>query len=358
MESIDNNIKKATTWKAPACVHDRISKDNNINFLRLFLAYMVVFFHSAELSGSSYPFSKFFDGEIAVYGFFIISGFLIIRSYWSSPSLKDYYIRRSKRLLPAYFIVVIGCIVFLSYYSSLSTSDYFKSSQTIKYFFSNIIFLNFLQPSLPGVFAENRLQAVNGSLWTIKVEVCFYVILPIIGHLMSKLKTKFRMNLLLCFLYVFGLAYKFLCLHIAEKSGNKIFVELSRQLPGAIQYFAVGIFCAVNYELIRKYEKYLVVPAIIIVAIYYALGNWYLLPIGLGVIVMYIGFNFKRLNGIGKIGDYSYGVYIFHFPIIQILTSLGYFKLNKDVTLLVVLGLVFSISYLSWHFLEKKVLKR
>jgi peptidoglycan/LPS O-acetylase OafA/YrhL len=113
-----------------------------------------------------------------------------------------------------------------------------------------------------------------------------------------------------------------------------------------------------NYKLFNKHGKYFAIPGIIILIIYFTMGNEYLLPIGLGFIIMFIGFNFSFLNNIGKIGDYSYGVYIFHFPIIQTLVTFGYFNLNKYVTLLVILGTVFSVSYMSWHFLEKKVLKR
>jgi peptidoglycan/LPS O-acetylase OafA/YrhL len=65
----------------PEYIVGDISKNNNINFLRLLLAYMVVVFHSMSLSGNRYPLGKLFDGHIAVCGFFIISGFLIIRSY-------------------------------------------------------------------------------------------------------------------------------------------------------------------------------------------------------------------------------------------------------------------------------------
>jgi peptidoglycan/LPS O-acetylase OafA/YrhL len=93
-----------------------------------------------------------------------------------------------------------------------------------------------------------------------------------------------------------------------------------------MQFFAVGIFCAVNYDMVHKYDKYLIIPGVIILMVYYIFGNEYLLPIGLGIIIMFTGFNFRKLNNIWKNGDYSYGVYIFHFPIIQILVELGAFK--------------------------------
>jgi peptidoglycan/LPS O-acetylase OafA/YrhL len=325
-----------------------ISKNNNINFLRLLLAYMVVIFHSMSLSGNQYPLGKLFDGHIAVCGFFIISGFLIMRSYWSSNCLKDYLIKRCKRLLPAYCFVIIICMIGLSLISNLPAEEYFKSPQLIKYFVANIFFMNFLQPSLPGVFIGNPgNMAVDGSLWTIKIEIGFYLIVPIIAYILGKCKTKKRINILLACMYLFGYIYNFVCLYMAKKMEN-----------GFIQYFAVGIFCVINYDLIRKYDKFLIIPGIIILVLYYTIGNECLLPIGLGIIIMYIGFNFKRLNNIGKNGDYSYGAYIYHYPLIQILIALGYFKLNKYITLLIVMGTVFSMAYISWNFLERKFLKR
>jgi peptidoglycan/LPS O-acetylase OafA/YrhL len=150
--------------KAPECFTDTIQKNNNLNFLRLLLAYIVVIYHSMTLSGYKYPLAKLFDGHIAVCGFFIISGFLIIRSFWSSDSLREYVVKRCKRLLPAYFVVIIICTLFLSLLSNLSIMEYFKSGQLIKYLFSNIFFMNFLQPSLPGVFIENKNYAINRSL--------------------------------------------------------------------------------------------------------------------------------------------------------------------------------------------------
>jgi peptidoglycan/LPS O-acetylase OafA/YrhL len=344
--------------RKPECVRSILDKNNNLNFLRLLLAYIVVIFHSRTLSGSQYPLEKLFDGHIAVCGFFIISGFLIIRSCWSSNSLLDYFIKRCKRLLPAYFFVIVICMIGLSLFSNLSTLEYFKSSQLFKYFITNISFMNFLQPSLPGVFLENGSRAVNRSLWTIKIEIGFYIIVPIIAYILNKLKTKKRMNLFLTFLYLFGCLYNFVCLYISQKMENRFIEELAHQLPGFIQFFAVGIFCAVNYDLVNKYGKYLIIPGVIILVIYYISGNEYLLPIGLGIIIMFIGFNFHKLNNIGKNGDYSYGIYIFHFPIIQILVALGYFEINKNIALLIVIGTVFSVSYISWNFLEKKILKR
>jgi peptidoglycan/LPS O-acetylase OafA/YrhL len=327
--------------------------------LRLLLAYIVVIFHTISLSGYKYQLEKLFDGHIAVCGFFIISGFLIIRSCWSSNSLINYFVKRCRRLLPAYWLVIIICIIGLSFFSNSSAVDYFRSPQLIKYFVANISFMNFLQPTLPGVFiANNNNMAVNGSLWTIKIEIGFYIIAPLIAHILYKLNTKKRINIFLTCLYIFGYTYNAVCMYISNKMESGFIEELAHQLPGFIQFFAVGIFCVINYDLVHKFDKYLIIPGLIIVVIYYITGNEYLLPVGLGIIIMFLGFNFPRLNNIGKNGDYSYGTYIFHYPIIQIMIALGYFKINKNISLLIVMGTVFSMAYISWHFLEKRILKR
>jgi peptidoglycan/LPS O-acetylase OafA/YrhL len=335
-----------------------IDKNNNINFLRLLLAYIVVIYHCITLSGYKYPLWKMFDGHIAVCAFFIISGFLIIRSYCSSESLLDYFVKRCRRLLPAYLLVIFISMTGLSLFSNLTIIEYFRSPQLLKYLIVNIFFMNFLEPSLPGVFMENNFQVVNGSLWTIKLEIGFYIFVPFIVYIFNRLKTKRNINIFLGSLYLFGYLYNFICLYISGKLESRFIEELAHQLPGFIQFFAVGIFYAVNFDSLKKYDKHLILPGIFIVIIYYITGNEYLLPVGLGVVIMFIGFNFRKLNNIGKLGDYSYGAYIFHHPIIQIMVALGYFRVNKNVALLIVMGIVFSVAYISWNFLEKKILKR
>jgi peptidoglycan/LPS O-acetylase OafA/YrhL len=92
--------------------------------------------------------------------------------------------------------------------------------------------------------------------------------------------------------------------------------------------------------------------------LHYIVGTDYLLPISLAVIIFFIGFNFKNINGIGKNSDYSYGIYLVHFPVIQILISLGYFSINKYIAILITICIVFTIAYVIWNVFEKRILKR
>ncbi|MDR2409575.1 MAG: acyltransferase family protein [Bacteroidales bacterium] len=89
---------------------------NNFNFLRLLFAFMVVIGHCRDISGFDYPVLYIVDTHIAVCGFFIISGFLITKSCLYTRSLKEYCIKRAKRLLPAYVFIIFFAAFFCHYF--------------------------------------------------------------------------------------------------------------------------------------------------------------------------------------------------------------------------------------------------
>lgn len=77
----------------------------------------------------------------------------------------------------------------------------------------------------------------------------------------------------------------------------------------------------------------------------------------IGIIVLYIAYSFSFLNNFGKYGDFTYGIYIFHFPIIRVFTTLGLFQdYNPYVMAAVCMLIVVAVGICSWHFFEKKFL--
>ena len=152
---------------------------NNLDFLRLFFALTVVFYHISALTHipAFADFGKYLSGAYAVKSFFVISGMLIYRSHLKSSSLASYLEKRVRRIYPAYFTVVALAAVALLPLSTLPASQYFGLGFW-KYVAANLVFL---KPSgtLPGVFTSNSLQAVNGALWTLRVEVTFYLFVPV-----------------------------------------------------------------------------------------------------------------------------------------------------------------------------------
>lgn len=162
----------------------KLPQKNAFNFIRIICCLIVIYEHAVVLSDSSYVCLGL--RSIAVNVFFILSGFWVTQSYFRSSSLKDFWLKRCKKIFPQYFLLIMTSIFFLSFFSSLSFRNYFFNKDIFKYFIANVITLNFIHPTLPGVFNGINDSAVNGSLWTIKIEIGFYIILPLIILLSKK----------------------------------------------------------------------------------------------------------------------------------------------------------------------------
>ncbi|WP_131327920.1 acyltransferase family protein [Chryseobacterium vrystaatense] len=319
---------------------------NNFDFIRVLLAFIVFVGHLGALSDSSQlTFLTHSPVEVAVFSFFIVSGFLIARSYERSSSLKSYLKKRINRIVPAYLLVVVLCTVLLSLVSTLSFSDYFGSAQVYKYFFWNSIFMNFMSPSLPGVFGN---EAVNGALWTLKIEMCFYFSVPLIFLLFGK-NNRYR-NISLIVLYFLSLIF----LNYFEMAGK---ISISKQLPGSLCYFIGGMLGYFYFDQFIKYKNTLFIIAIITVWIDLILHIKLFSPIMISIIVLYIAYSLKFLNNFGKYGDFTYGIYIFHFPIIRVFATLGLFaNYNPFLMSFVCMLIVIGVGIASWHLYEKKFL--
>ncbi|PWB25383.1 acyltransferase family protein, partial [Flavobacterium sp. HTF] len=178
-----------------------MNNKNCFDFLRFFFAANVLLSHISELSEnkSLYFLSYFANAIIGIKGFFVISGFLVAKSYVNTPSLKTYFIKRAKRILPAYIVLILLSVVVFAYFSTYSFSEYFSAPDVYQYLGWNLIFMNFMQPCLPGLFENNLICAVNGALWTLKIEEGFYLVLPLIFYLIRKTK---KVYIVLISLYI------------------------------------------------------------------------------------------------------------------------------------------------------------
>lgn len=334
-------------------------KQNNFDFLRFYFAFVVVIGHLIFISDVPQfkVFYPFFNTYTSVTGFFIISGFLISKSYSQSKSLKEYFVKRASRLLPAYIFVVSLCALLLSFQSLYSFSAYFSDTGFYKYLLANFTFLNFLHPNLPGVFTSASVTPdVNGALWTLKVEVAFYLSLPIIYTFFRKTNKK---NCFLITLYFISVIYSNSLEYMALAENNTSFSTLAHQLPGFISYFVSGIAVYYYFDEYIKHKNQLLFLGIVFIAIDKIIGYEVFMPIGLALIVFFFAFSFKKLNHFAKYGDISYGIYVFHYPIIKLFTVAGLFtKYNPYLVSTFIIALVLTAGFLSWHLIEKRFLSR
>ena len=331
-----------------------MNNKNCFDFLRFFFAANILLAHLCELSQSkSLEFlSNFSNASIAVKGFFIISGFLVAKSYKNTPSLKEYFIKRAKRILPAYFVVLIVSVLVFSFFSSLSFSEYFSDINVYQYLGWNSIFLNFMHPCLPGLFENNLMCAVNGALWTLKVEEGFYIVLPFIFYAINKSKKPF---LILGSLYFLSLLYWFVMDFYLNQP------LLAKQLPGYLAYFAIGIFLFLNFDFVLENKKMLLASAILLLILSnfsdFQIDVFY--PAAFGSIVIIAAYSLPFLNNFGKYGDFTYGLYIYHFPIIQLFRQYNLFeKYNPILMGITVILITLFFAVLSWFLIEKRFLDR
>jgi peptidoglycan/LPS O-acetylase OafA/YrhL len=331
----------------------RLTK-NNFDLLRLLFAGTVCLVHAHELSGHQElrAITGFLSSAVAVKAFFVVSGFLIFMSFDRSSSIASYASKRVRRIYPAYFTIVMLCAIGLVLVSSVGAADYF-SIAWIKYVLANLAFLNFIEHSLPGVFESNKLTAVNGALWTLKVEVMFYLAVPFFVFLFRR----FGRLSTIALLYLFSVAYASFFAHMTTRTGSAIYAELGRQLPGQLSYFISGAFFYYYLQLFERRAGFFVLAAALVLLVNSAYSLQVLEPFALATVVIFSGL-FLYVGNVGKYGDFSYGVYIMHFPIVQLLLHAGWFRESPWLFLITVSIITGAGAVAMWHLVEKRFLLR
>lgn len=307
---------------------------NSFDALRLLAALMVVFHHSLVLSGHPSP-SWAIGGDLGVVGvgiFFVISGHLICASFERSATVSDYLSKRALRIFPALIVAVaLTALVLGPMVSSLSPATYFREPQTWLYIGKNALLFP-VDYALPGVFADAPLPGVvNGSLWTLRLEFTCYLALAGLG-LAGLLRRSVVGVLAICA----GIA----ALSI-EGFGATIFADdVSRLVLIACKFgflFLTGAWA-------HLYRRAPPLWSTLASAALLATPFWIL---GLPLVTLAIG----RICSPRPPADISYGLYIYAFPIQQVLAAHGMLSFPASVAATMPLALV------SWYLVEKPALR-
>ncbi len=328
---------------------------NRFDFVRLTLAALVFLYHMVVLSagpeGGTFEVELAVIAELAIQGFFIVSGLLVYGSLERSKSLPDYAGKRIRRLYPAY-LVIVAIPALVSFI--LTFGDPGALGEILRYLGANAIFLNFLEPGLPGLFEGQRFSAVNGALWTLKIEVMFYILLPVLAWGIARLKSYWWIGIAGLALVAF--AWK----HMTGVLDSAYTIQLSRQLPGQLMYFAAGMaLWRLRNRLVSHAITAFMVGLIALSASLVIPELGALRVLGLSGIIVGIAFVPGPELNAARWGDVSYGVYIVHFPIIQALIMVGAFeRIGFWGGLLLAAFLTLVASYLLWWWVEKPALRR
>jgi peptidoglycan/LPS O-acetylase OafA/YrhL/O-antigen ligase len=342
---------------AAAPSHASDGTENNFHLLRLLFALAVVAGHLNVLP--ALPGWQAADRYLApavklgVQGFFILSGFLVSGSLERSKSIRQYAEKRVRRLYPAYAAVVLACAGAALAFGPQARAEL---GAVARYVGWNLGFLNFMAPNLPGVFAHNSMTAVNGALWTLKIEVLFYLVLPLIAWLMRNAGRAHW--LLIVAIYIAAEAWRFGFSYVGEARGNPTLIEIGRQLPGQMSFFITGVALYVwRDRLVGRWWFLAPIGALLLVASFFGPVLEPLRAAGLGLVALWIATALPRLIDAARFGDLSYGVYILHFPIIQTVIALGFFAVAPALGAGVALAAILAASLAMWWLIERPALR-
>lgn len=319
-------------------------KGNNLNLIRLLAAFAVIYGHASAITGRG-PNDIFlelvgykFIGGVAVDVFFVISGYLITQSAMSNNGLVYYSVSRVLRIYPA-LIVCIFLSVFVLGVVFTSDPEYVQSAQTWNYLWANSSAYS-TEYFLPGVFVDLHSKAVNGSLWSLAVEVRLYLIILILAVL-GVFKSRALFNSMFFFSIVIGYLrpefWKFLFAY-----ENHIHVAMM---------FVIGSFFYINRSNIY------INAGILLFLMFFAASQHGTPSFGvayailLPYLVFYVAFA-PGAQWFNQFGDYSYGVYLYGWISQQLVIMLVPESSNLFLTLLSSL-LAFFLAVCSWHFIEK-----
>lgn len=338
------------------------ARPNNFDFLRLVAATMVLFGHSFNLvrgpnvpgdplSTLISPFLPWNEAiqDIAVNAFFVISGFLVASSFQRSEKLWSFVKARILRIFPACIVCSIVTVMAMYMVSSTSFEKYATSSETFRFLYLNAFIID-IQYNLPGVFEENPYpKAVNGSLWTLPLEIRCYIVLTLLGII----GLFYRKSIVVIFGFVFSASLII--------PGGTEWISGSDAKARVILFFLAGTL----FYLLRSF-----IPAgpwgtLLLISLIILFVVWpdgmpgekliYIATFSLGVLLLAFCPYLIFIN-LRPIGDWSYGLYLYAFPIQQYFVSVLPGTFNGWTLTLVAGSTTAIFAAASWHLVEKRAL--
>jgi len=329
-------------------------RENNFDLLRFFAAIQVLIGHMIHhlkvdegFIVSFYDIIKFVPG---VPVFFLISGFLIALSYDKNSNLKHYTKNRILRIYPALYVNIFIGLAILYYFGFIEFNiNFFKwllAQMSIVQFYNSEMFRGF------GV------GVINGSLWTISVELTFYLILPILFWIYKANRW------ILLFLFIISLLLWF----YDETNSTETFIDklLHVSILPYLFIFIIGMLFYIYYEHLKRYIENKFLYWLIGFTILQLVSSHYNMELNIFVtivkwiffsfLVFSFAFSFKGVsNRILHGNDYTYGVYIYHMIIINVFVHLNLYGETRYMVYVGILSLLSGI--LSWHIIEKPFLR-
>ncbi|UYV15865.1 acyltransferase family protein [Porphyrobacter sp. ULC335] len=332
-------------------------RDNNLNVIRMVAAAAVLVSHAWPIAwGAADPLFALTGstiGHFAVAVFFGISGLLIARSFDRRRSYAHFAIARVLRLFPGLLAVLVLTVIAGAWFTRLSLQDYVTRPETWRYIPANLS-LYFLQYPLPGVFESNPYgPPINGSLWTLFYEVACYGGVVVLG-LLGGLRSRWLALGALVLVALFHFAGEWM----TGEGGLPLWgLAVPVGLLASLSFpFMLGTFAYVWREHIRLsgWLALLLWVPVPFMAAGLLMESWIVLALVYSS--LWFGFVPKgALLAYNRLGDYSYGVYIYAFPVQQAVAYLVP-GVTPAANIALALPVTLVLAVLSWTLVEARAL--
>ena len=329
-------------------------RDNNFNLIRFCAATLVIWVHAFRLPDHLQRglMDRTFGmgvGDLGVDIFFILSGFLVAKSL-DGKSLAEFIWARCKRIYPALWVsLIVSVLIAALFFADEPAARFLTSGETLRYLAHNATLLPRVgvQITLPHAVAHEDGQ-FNLSLWTLPYELKMYGLLAVLGMTVG-LRARYvgalaALGAILILLYSLGSVGQ-----LAGVYGRFLYVFFAGALAYSLRSritlrtgLAIGLVCAIAAAVVLTQRPF-VRQAVLLLALPYLLLWLGLVPGG-------------PLRLWNRLGDYSYGMYIYACPVQVALFSMGATAPGVPNFLLSTL-LTLPIAIVSWHALEKHALQ-
>ncbi len=341
--------------------------DNAFDFLRLLFACMVILSHvPSQQYGRAAAHRELLMtithhhltwGDLAVDGFVLISGYLIVQSFERCSGVKNYLFRRVARIYPAFVIAMLFSTWVVGWWGAVSRIGYFSIHHAAWF----AIFTAALKSYSPPVFSGYHFANVNGSTWTIQYEfLCYLLVIPTaVCGLFSGHSRLLAVTLTLAILQLPGFPLHSLPNRWGNGSPLINVISGPQAMPRFFLYFLTGACYLKMKDRLFSHPRLLIAATsgLIIYCIYPALEP-ILLPACFGFILFYFALHApKCLHNSARYGDFSYGIYLYAWPITMALLLMTNRQIATGPLILFTILASTVFAAISWHLVERPILK-
>ena len=355
---------------------DPVSRDKRLDGVRALAALSVLVFHvwlfrpdRPRGMRSELLDKVLFEANLGLICFFVLSGFLLYRPFARAAlegreavSTSRYAVRRIARIVPAYYACLAGCLLL---YAAADMHQLIPPAEQLPFF---------------AAFAQNysldTIMGINSVTWTLCVEAAFYVLLPLVGIAAMRLapRSATRQTALLAGLVALTLAWN---AAVEALGGGAV---AGKALPAYLGHFALGMLVALAVErglsLGPRRTAALAAGglALVIVTAYWhetlalghpfrAIGGKLTAALGFALVIAAaaagrgLSVDWLRNRALVAVGIVSYGVYLWHLPLILVGNQLEALPDGLVARLAVMLALTLMVAYLSWTLIERPAMR-